>query len=324
MTRQSNGKARAHGRAFDHDILKGGDGKAPSTIPGGLAYGEMTMHDGADRTITGTSIFDPVLCELVYRWFSPPGGLVLDPFAGGSVRGIVASRLGREYIGIDLRDEQVKANRLQAKAICSKPMPKWITGDSRDLERHFATAKTKYAHARFVFSCPPYFDLERYSDDPADISNMKLEDFLSAYRTIIVAAAGLLCNDAFACFVVGDVRDADGLYINLPGRTIDFFADAGLALYNDAILITAAGSLPIRLRRQFEASRKLETTHQRVLVFVKGDPVTATQAIGPVEFGETDGLEPPPLEETPPPREGAESPSPGEERYGEKLESIGD
>jgi len=45
-------------------------------------------------TASGTSIFDPVLCEIAYRWFCPAGGMVLDPFAGGSVRGIVASRLG--------------------------------------------------------------------------------------------------------------------------------------------------------------------------------------------------------------------------------------
>jgi hypothetical protein len=41
---------------------------------------------------TCTSIFDPVLCEIAYRWFCPSGGTVLDPFAGGSVRGIVASK----------------------------------------------------------------------------------------------------------------------------------------------------------------------------------------------------------------------------------------
>ena len=39
----------------------------------------------------GTSIFDPVLCEIAYRWFCPEGATVLDPFAGGSVRGIVAA-----------------------------------------------------------------------------------------------------------------------------------------------------------------------------------------------------------------------------------------
>ena len=34
-------------------------------------------------TASGTSIFDPVLCEIAYRWFCPQGGTVLDPFAGG-------------------------------------------------------------------------------------------------------------------------------------------------------------------------------------------------------------------------------------------------
>jgi len=66
---------------------------------------------------SGTSIFDPVLCELAYRWFCPPGGKVLDPFAGGSVRGIVAAKLGYAYIGIELRPEQVEADRLQAEEI---------------------------------------------------------------------------------------------------------------------------------------------------------------------------------------------------------------
>ena len=40
--------------------------------------------------------------------------MVLDPFAGGSVRGIVASQLGRGYLGIELAAEQVEANRAAA------------------------------------------------------------------------------------------------------------------------------------------------------------------------------------------------------------------
>ena len=58
-----------------------------------------------------TSIFDPVTCELAYRWFTPPGARVLDPFAGGSVRGVTASVLARWYYGVELRAEQVEANR---------------------------------------------------------------------------------------------------------------------------------------------------------------------------------------------------------------------
>jgi len=59
------------------------------------------------KIISGTSIFDPVLCELAYRWFCPIGGLVFDPLAGGSVRGIVAAKLNRRYISVDLSERQL-------------------------------------------------------------------------------------------------------------------------------------------------------------------------------------------------------------------------
>jgi hypothetical protein len=86
---------------------------------------------------------------------------------------------------------------------------------------------------------------------------------------------------------VGDVRDNKGIYRNFVSDTIDAFQRAGLSYYNEAILVTAVGSLPIRVGRQFEAGRKLGKTHQNVLVFVKGDAKKATQACGPVALDET-------------------------------------
>ena len=234
---------------------------------------------------TGTSIFDPVVCEIAYRWFCPPGGAVLDPFAGGSVRGIVASKLGRPYTGIDLRAEQIDANRVQAEQICGEPMPRWVCGDSREVMP--ALAQQGIApQFDFVFSCPPYADLEVYSDDPRDLSTLDYDEFRAAYTNIIAGACALLKSDRFACFVVGDVRDPKGFYRNFPGHTIEAFEAAGLRLYNEAILVTAVGSLPIRAGKQFAATRKLGKTHQDCLVFVKGDPRKATEAIGEVEFGE--------------------------------------
>jgi DNA modification methylase len=234
---------------------------------------------GTENRAPGTSIFDPVLCELVYRWFSPPGGAILDPFAGGSVRGIVASRLARRYTGIDLSARQLEANEAQAAAICTEMPPRWIVGDSRNAK---TLAPGQYD---LIFSCPPYGDLERYSDDPADLSTMAWGDFLTQYRAIIAACVGMLKADRFACFVVGDIRDKKGIYRSLPAETIRAFHDAGATLYNDAILVTAVGSLPIRAGKQFDSSRKLGKTHQNVLVFIKGDPVAATKAIGTVEAG---------------------------------------
>lgn len=234
---------------------------------------------GTENMAAGTSIFDPVLCELVYRWFCPPGGTILDPFAGGSVRGIVASRLSRQYIGIDLSERQLAANRAQAADICSDPQPVWIAGDSKDVISLAAGIE-----ADLVFSCPPYADLERYSDNPSDLSTMDYPDFIAAYRVIIAACVGMLKPDRFACFVVGDIRDGKGFYRRFVSDTEQAFEDAGARLYNEAILVTACGSLPIRAGRQFEAGRKLGKTHQNVLTFCKGDPKRATEAIGECEY----------------------------------------
>lgn len=237
-----------------------------------------------DPGSTGTSIFDPVLCELAYRWFCPPGGLVLDPFAGGSVRGIVASKLERHYLGVDLRPEQVDANFAQAVKICGDPQPFWFAGDSRQIVQIVQNVQSD-----FVFSCPPYADLERYSDDPADLSTLAYPEFRAAYAEIIKATCSLLRPDRFACFVVGEVRDTKGNYYGFVPDTIAAFRAAGLGFYNEAILVTAAGSLPIRAGKQFEASRKLGKTHQNILVFVKGDAKKATAAVGPIDFGSSPG-----------------------------------
>jgi hypothetical protein len=213
----------------------------------------------------GTSIFDPVLCELAYRWWSGEGAQILDPFAGGSVRGIVAAHLGRKYWGCDLRDEQIEANRVQGAALCEgKPMPEWVCGDSMN-------EVEKAPEADFIFSCPPYGDLEQYSELREDLSAMPWPDFRLAYRAIIHRACKRLKNDRFACFVVGDFRDGKGNYRNFVSETIAAFLDAGLALYNEAILVTSVGSASMRVTRQFNGGRKLCKTHQNVLVFVKGD-----------------------------------------------------
>lgn len=431
----------------------------------------------ATMSVGDTSIFDPVLCEIIYLWFTRPGALIVDPFAGGSVRGITAWKLGRHYVGVDLRDEQVRVNinnynevisnvrlneqssneefvnvkvsaamlrtpfvecepnyitnkchssccqsstkkdgtlitihpseeeRIKARGgivvngllqavngkcpfkggnhLCQlhftpdKPfgciaspftlnkngtlivrnrykmlkcfrdggdvpayvnfrpsldlifgkneadrickaldegtgdfyakMPKeaysilmdnddikhgnhnsivlpegsatWRTGDSLNIDKIAGEVK-----ADFVFSCPPYVDLEVYSDNPADLSNMAYADFIQAYTQIIAKSCALLKNDRFACFVVGEVRDKKGNYHNFVSDTINAFKAAGLKYYNEAILVTVAGSLPLRAGKQFKVSRKLGKTHQNILVFVKGDARKATEYLGDIEL----------------------------------------
>mgnify|MGYP003538633599 FL=1 len=212
-----------------------------------------------------TSIFDPALTELMYNWFCPKGGLILDPFAGGSVRGIVAHYLGYKYSGLELRQEQVDSNREQAINILPVTnQPQWYCGDSDELLEQDWTPKFD-----FIFSCPPYADLEVYSDLKEDLSNMPYKDFVMKYRSIIGKALKLLKKDCYAVFVVGEVRGKDGFYYDFVGDTKRAFIEQGAKLYNDAILVNVVGSASMRASKVFEAGKKLTKIHQNVLVFKK-------------------------------------------------------
>ncbi len=261
---KQGGSKRANGRAFNI----------------GMNASKENEWDVEDEHGSGTSIFDPVLCELLYTWFSAPGHQVIDPFAGGSVRGIVAGALGRRYWGNDLSAPQIAANRAQVGILpAGAPVPEWTVGDSRD-------QIWDAPEADFVMSCPPYFDLEVYSEDANDLSGQTWDQFKAGYWEIIYGAAERLRNDRFAAFVVGDVRDENGLFRGLPDYTTACFRRAGLELYNTLILVTAVGSLSIRSERQFTMSRKAGITHQIVLIYVKGDPRRATDAATGTTYAE--------------------------------------
>lgn len=255
--------------------LKSGEGRSARTFA--KAAGKDDVSQKILALTDGQSIFDPVLCELAYRWFCPQGGDILDPFAGGSVRGIVAATLGRRYAGIDLSADQVEANIAQSHDFVARGIyareraPVWVVGDSAEVLR--AKDQTR---VDFVWSCPPYHDLEKYSDDPRDLSNMPWSKFCGIYRDIIGRSIDCLRDDRFAGFVVGEIRGPDGLYRHFVEETVAAFEAAGAAYYNEALLVSPAGTLPLRAAKQWVVSRKMGRTHQTVLIFVKGDPRKAT------------------------------------------------
>jgi len=215
------------------------------------------------NTANYVSIFDPALCEVLYRWFVPSGGTILDPFAGGSVRGIVANYLGYKYTGVDIRQEQINSNREQALDILEvNNQPQWYVGDSNEVLKGF---EKKYD---FIFSCPPYANLEVYSDLDGDVSNMQYPEFIKCYSEIIKKSCDLLKDGGFACFVVGEVRDKAGNYIGFVPDTINAFCKAGLFYYNEAILLNSIASASMRAKGNMK-SKKLVKTHQNILVFKK-------------------------------------------------------
>lgn len=213
-----------------------------------------------------TSIFNPVICEVCYNWFGVDNSIILDPFAGGSVRGIVAEKLGNSYIGIDLREEQIEANKINAKECnCDLNKINWIVDNSQNVDKYVDNESVD-----LIFTCPPYFDLEVYSDDKEDISNMDFEDFKNVYTNILKKCADKLKDNRFAIVVISDVRDKKGGYRDLTGITKEAFKSKGFCFYNDIVLLNVVGSAALRARKAM-VNRKTTRIHQNVLVFYKGD-----------------------------------------------------
>lgn len=234
----------------------------------GEKYGRGAMPE--------VSIFDPALCELMYRWFCPAGGTILDPFAGGSVRGIVANYLGYKYTGIDIRQSQVDSNREQALNILEVTnQPQWYVGDSNVvLNSMFPAPADRVCDGLceqydMGFSCPPYADLEVYSDMPGDISNMEYEDFMPVYSSIIEKTVRAVKSGGYIVWVVGDMRDKKGYYRDFISHTKRAFIVAGAMLYNDVVLLQPLGTAMLRANRVFESGGKLIKVHENVLIFKK-------------------------------------------------------
>lgn len=250
--------------------------RAEEQLGRSLTTAEFLEHyyepDG-DALDAGVSIFDPVLCEIAYRWFMPKGGHILDPFAGEATKGLVAAYLGHPYTGVELREEQVNENITQAAAMARSDRwvePTWIRGDSARITDHLPPGQLYDG----IFTSPPYYDLEVYSTSEKDGSAMaSYPDFMRFYGEVFRGAVSRLKDNRFVVVKIGEIRDKrTGVQRNFLGHNISCFLDLGLHYYNEAVLVTPVGSLAIRAGRAFAATRKTGKGHQNVLVFWKGDP----------------------------------------------------
>lgn len=159
------------------------------------------------------------------------------------------------------------------------PMPEWTFGDSA-----VVVPRLPAESVDLVFTCPPYYDLETYGDDPADLSTMTYDEFDHVYEQIIEATAAVLRPNRFAVIVTGDARDKHGILHDLRGETIRAATRAGLRYVNGAVLVTPIVSAAVTAARSFVGTRTLGRVHQDVLVFVKGDRKTAATHCGDVEL----------------------------------------
>lgn len=256
------------------------------TSNNGLTYDNRRMDKYAknkksyDKQFNGTSVFNPVVTEVVYKWFVIPGGKVFDPFAGGVTRGAIASALGLHYTGCDINPIQVASNNDEISRIQERYKLKgsciWLNEDSSKFAQN-----TGYD---LVFTCPPYYNLEKYTDIPEDLSNCEsYETFLNSYTQVIQKCYNMLEVDSFMVLVVSDVRDKKTTeYYGLVADTVKIAQSCGFKFYNEIILYNETGNLAIVSGDYLDNARKVGRQHQNILVFFKGNPKNIGKKFGKV------------------------------------------
>lgn len=241
---------------------------------------EVKEREAAKVLSAGVSLLDPVMAELICRWFGLEKCKTFDCFAGDSVFGYVSAYLGNEFTGIELRPEQAQLNNERVEGMAAR----YICDDGQNVGQHIEPNSMD-----LLFSCPPYYDLEKYSDFENDASNQgTYEEFLTILTNAFKSALGCLKENRFAVIVVGDVRDKKtGFYYNFIDDMKRIFKENGAALYNELILIETGASTALRAARYME-SRKVAKMHQNILVFYKGNTKEIKNNYKKIEYASED------------------------------------
>lgn len=174
--------------------------------------------------------FIPQIPSQLLRRFTQAGDIVLDPFIGSGTTAIEANRLGRRYIGIELAPSVAEIARQRiledslawsaSPALLEAPQPyappatpqdlNIIAGDSTAVETAEEVRRRLAGYgadsAQFLIMHPPYYNIIKFSDDPADLSNCRdvdhyLERFVAAYRNM----AQFLDPGRHLAVVIGDI-----------------------------------------------------------------------------------------------------------------------
>ena len=232
---------------------------------------EGRAHNG------NASVLDPVACEVIARFFMPKNGCrVYNPFGGGVQFGYVAGACGYEYVASEIRQNQCDANN----KICSEfQNVKWVQSDS--------TSYDPDGMFDLVFTCPPYYRVERYVDYNGNSPEGEINSFdtyekfrdalFSGYKKAIEHLNG----NCFFVVMTGDSRDKHGAYYCSESETELFLKQCGLSIYNKIVYLECEFTRLAQAKKTLHM-RKFPKREQKIIVAYKGAIKNIKEFYGPI------------------------------------------
>ena len=229
-------------------------------------FTKKSNDKSTDRGKISESIFNPVVAIWILNLFGPEKGTVFDPFAGGGCRAIAVAKKGLEYVGIELRQEEVNAikdrlnrNDCEAKIYCA---------DSKNLKA-LKGGGIKNNSADFLITCPPYYNLETYKGGENDISMAKTyAGFLKGIEETVKESKRILKPGVLSCWVVGFHRDKYGGLLSIHSDIAAIHKSLGF-LHKEEVILNLKNNGSLQRVGNFEkGDKRLIRTHEYLEVFV--------------------------------------------------------
>ena len=194
---------------------------------------EMTTHwsfpkrgDWATHDAKWRGNWSPYIPRNILLRYSQEGDLVLDQFAGGGTTLVEAKLLNRDIIGVDVNNAALERCKektcFEHEGANGKVYIK--KGDARWLDF------IPDASIDLICTHPPYADIIQYSEDiEADLSRLKVQDFLEAMKPVAAECYRALKKDKFCAILMGDTRQK-GCMVPMSFEVMRIFQDAGFKL----------------------------------------------------------------------------------------------
>jgi 16S rRNA G966 N2-methylase RsmD len=175
--------------------------------------------------------FVPQIVHQLLIRYTKAGDFVLDPFSGSGTTLIEAQRMGRNSIGIELQssvaDEAIsRIHSERRQGIVADT----FVDDSKtfDTDRILQTYNIK--NVQFIIFHPPYWDIIKFSDEKADLSNSRtLEEFLDNFKQVVANTCKILESGRYCALVMGD-KYANSQLIPLGFYCMQAMQQEGLTL----------------------------------------------------------------------------------------------
>ena len=236
----------------------------------GKVEGDAKKRGGGYASTLRYSIYNPLQAKFILEYYTRKNDIILDPFMGRATRPLVTQYLNRKYIGFDTSSKTIELNKSL-------------------LEKHGYTDYTLYHEdgtelnklkeiSNFVdavFTCPPYYDIEKYSDEPGDLSHLKYDDFNNRIANLFNRLYDLIKPSSYkdmefhpVIITVGTIRKGDKGLIDMDYIFQEYAKKAGFVLYDKLFTENITPGAGFTFRRNY-CYRYLTKNYETTLVFMK-------------------------------------------------------